>query len=323
MELVEQCAGILGVEATPEVRQALERLLSDDAALWQLLDALSSHREPDTNSFADLDERVESRMRERWGDRVDNDRLLRKRKKLDEQGRRLLAVLASRVGKEVSLRDLMLYNRFSAATDRRLRELKTEHGAFDIETIGSGRESRYLLVSTEPDIDRCAEYWLLNNIRESDLSVPARLLSLLKARMPEKVTISEFRYVNPGQAAGKGLPRMSQSSTDRRVRELREDGWRVYSHYDNAVAGLGPGEYVMLTLDRIPAYERLKPEQWRRVMEGKDYRCARCGWGRKDGPSQGRKLVEVHHKDPQHARPEDVNYLSNLEPLCNRCHDAE
>lgn len=323
IDSVERCAAILGVEATPEVRRAIERLLRDDPTVWALLDALAAHREPAAQAYAHLDERIEQRMHERWNDRVEM-LLLRKRKKLDDQGRRLLAVLSSRVGEEVSLRELMLYNRFSAATDRRLRELKTEHGAFDIETIGSGRESSYRLVSTDPDIDRCAEYWLLNNIRESDLPVPERLLSLLKARMPEKVTIAEFRYVNPGRsAAGKGLARESQSSTDRRVRELREEGWQVYSHYDNAVLGLRAGEYVMLSLERVPPYERLKPEPWRQVMQSTDYRCTRCGWGRKDGPSQGRKLVEVHHKDPQNARPEDVNDLSNLIPLCNVCHDAE
>src|SRR5205823_889888 len=119
-----------------------------------------------------------------------------------------------------------------------------------------------------------------------------------------------------------GRVRQPQSETTRRLRALREAGWQLYSGLDKVVAGLAPSQYIMLSLERLPPYERLKPAVWSAVIQRDRRTCQHCGWTPTAGPSQGRKCLEVHHRDPQRARPEDVNDPANLVTLCNTCHDA-
>ena len=97
----------------------------------------------------------------------------------------------------------------------------------------------------------------------------------------------------------------------------------MHSGQDKMVAGLRSDQYVMLTLERVPPYERVPAKVWAEVMTEAGGRCSICRWTPTDGASQRRKLLEVHHREPQHARPEDVHDPANLRVLCNVCHDAQ
>src|SRR5690242_17549406 len=59
----------------------------------------------------------------------------------------------------------------------------------------------------------------------------------------------------------------------RRVRELRnEDGYQVLSHKDRA--DLKPNQYLMETIDRVPAFKReISKETRAQVLERNGYTC--------------------------------------------------
>ena len=312
----------LDLEATAARSQLVSKLLTEPTALLSLLGRLAELRAPDESVVPPIDEIVGAELEARYGDRV-APALLAKRSKIGPQNRLLLAVLLARVGEPVSLVEVSSTNDLSTGTPRRLRELRWEHGGYDIEVVGAGRTTSYVLKSPDPRPEVSAEYWLRRNIRDSKLSTPDRLVALLSARLGQPVPIEDFAYVNPRLAArGKGRAREAQYATGRRVRALREKRWQVYSGIDNVVEGLASSEYVMLTTERLPEYERIPTRTWTAVLKRADGRCENCRWGPDDGPSQGRKLIEVHHTEPQRFRPRDVNDPKKLQALCNRCHDA-
>jgi hypothetical protein len=134
-----------------------------------------------------------------------------------------------------------------------------------------------------------------------------RILAFLRASVGQPVTMDELRYVANVHEVG------------RRVRELRvEQGYVITSNMDRA--DLRPGEYVLETLEPLPANERLSAEQRTRILERDGYRCKKCGWHVADPSTHGKRFVEVHHIRPVHegGGSEDTN----LETLCNVCHDA-
>src|SRR3954454_575212 len=84
-----------------------------------------------------------------------------------------------------------------------------------------------------------------------------------------------------------------QLAVARRIRELREEGWQVQSGKDKTRVGLAPSDYILETLDRLPAYERIKASVRDAVLERAGRRCESCGWAPADGPDRGRKQLEV------------------------------
>jgi hypothetical protein len=320
---VTECLRDIGLPSSRERLEVLRHVLTNSDAILAVLGRIAELRAPDVSGVPDIDRLVSEELRSRFEGKVP-DSLLVKRAKMGPQNVLLLALLLERVGEPVPLVELLFANDLANATSRRLRELRWEHGGYDLEVRGTGKTTAYVLRSPDPRPDVSAEYWLRRNIRNStDLEVGERLLALLRAHLGERLSIEEFAEVNPRSSSrGKGRARDPQYATARRVRALRERGWQVYSGYDGVVEGLAPSQYVMLTFDRLPEYERLKARDWKAIMERASYRCEDCSWGAMDGSSQGRKLVEVHHTDPQHARAEDVNDFSKLRALCNVCHDA-
>jgi 5-methylcytosine-specific restriction endonuclease McrA len=318
------CLAALGLPASSSVSDLTDMLLSDSEALMILLDEVTAGRAPNIDNLPDTDRDVQTALDRLFVDRVQEQALRTKKRPSGTQNRLLLAMLLERPGEWVPLIELLLANGLRTDTPRRLRELREEHGGWQIEQAGVGRRSRYRLASTTPDVDASARWWLHNNIRNSGMPPHERILVLLKAHLGEPVPLRAVQYVNPkASGGGRGRTRQAQSETSRRIRELREKGWQVYSALDNAVADLGSSDYIMLTLERLPAYERLKPTVWADVVKRDGRMCQECGWTPGAGPTQGRKCLEVHHRNPQRARPDDVNNVSNLITLCNVCHDSQ
>jgi 5-methylcytosine-specific restriction endonuclease McrA len=313
----------LGVPATPESRAVIRKLASEPSALHATIRELAALRPWDASRVPDVDCMVDKAMTEMFGDCTDPS-LLKKGVRMGKQNRLLLAYLLERVGQPVQLQELLVTNGLHNATSRRVRELATEHGHFAVEVVGTGETTAYVLRHSKPDIEATAHYWLKRNIRsrkKKTITPHERLIALLSARLGDPVSIDDLAYVLPKhESSGKGRARTPQLAVARRVRELRERGWQVHSGKDKTRVDLAASDYVLETLDRLPEYERIKAKVRDDVLEAAKHRCKKCGWGPEDGRTGKKKQLEVHHKHPQRARPEDVNDPANLMALCNVCH---
>ena len=114
-----------------------------------------------------------------------------------------------------------------------------------------------------------------------------------------------------------------QVAFQRRIRELREEGWPIESHLDNA--NLKPGEYVLTgePPEKPTKSERRISNRVRaQVLERDGNTCQACGIGAdEEYPDTGRKaLLQVGHiQDRAHYGGDDI---SNLRTLCARCNEG-
>ncbi len=109
----------------------------------------------------------------------------------------------------------------------------------------------------------------------------------------------------------------------RRVRELRdEEGYPILSHKDRA--DLKPGQYLMETDKRRPAFKRgISKETRAVVLERNGYTCQMCGLaaGDLDPYSAGRtvRLTMGHILDKSKGGDDSP---SNLRALCTNCNEG-
>jgi 5-methylcytosine-specific restriction endonuclease McrA len=110
----------------------------------------------------------------------------------------------------------------------------------------------------------------------------------------------------------------------RRIRELRnEEGMQIRSHHD--LASLKPGEYMLETLDRLPAIERsISPQLRNDILERNGFTCQQCGSGAGDPDpyNPGRKVrLHVDHIIPISQGGTDDR--DNLRALCSTCNQGK
>jgi len=109
------------------------------------------------------------------------------------------------------------------------------------------------------------------------------------------------------------------SDYQRRIRELRDEGWQIESDKDRE--GLKPGEYVLVSAAPRMKREHGIPASVRREVLIRDgSTCQMCGAGVGDPhPSKpGRRVrLQVDHIDPDGASTPD-----NLRTLCSACHEG-
>jgi hypothetical protein len=109
----------------------------------------------------------------------------------------------------------------------------------------------------------------------------------------------------------------------RRVRELRdEQGYQILSHKDRA--DLKPGQYLLLTDERRPAFARgVSKETQAYVLERNGYTCQMCGIGAGDQdpfkPERKIRLTMGHIKDKSKGGDDSP---SNLRAVCTNCNEG-
>jgi len=109
----------------------------------------------------------------------------------------------------------------------------------------------------------------------------------------------------------------------RRVRELRnEEGYQILSHKDRA--DLKPGQYLLETTVRVPAFRRgISKETRAWVLERNGYTCQMCGVAAGDpDPLGGPRTVRLtigHIKDKSKGGDDTPQ---NLRAICTNCNEG-
>lgn len=113
------------------------------------------------------------------------------------------------------------------------------------------------------------------------------------------------------------------SEWGRRVRKLRdEEGYQILSHKDRA--DLKPGQYLLLTNKRVPAFKRgISKETRAWVLERNGYTCQMCGVAAGDpDPLGGPRPVRLtlgHIRDKSKGGDDTPQ---NLRAVCTNCNEG-
>lgn len=143
-------------------------------------------------------------------------------------------------------------------------------------------------------------------------------------RHSAKKEIREFLIANVGKVVtSKQISKVSGIIAHaRRVRELRDkEGMQIRTHIDRH--DLKPGEYVLESLERLPAGEGISPKLRIEVLERDGYTCVLCGATAGDPSTYNpnRKIrLHIDHilPDSQQGKPK----LENLRTLCSDCNQG-
>ncbi len=212
---------------------------------------------------------------------------------------------------------------------RRIRELRKEHGwpvlsgqalkdmadddvTFSLpDNAGSIGTDSYFLLEDLQDREAAFRWNIANEIRKSEHSVKAKLLSYFRKNVGKRVTGEELKYLAK-----------DRSEWPRRVRELRtEEGWPIVTS-NSGMPELAVGVYVLETDRQAEVHDRRIPDPVRvKVLERDQYSCRNCNWS-PDGRSKAdriRNFLELHHIE--HHVEGGENIVGNLICLCNVCHD--
>ena len=145
-------------------------------------------------------------------------------------------------------------------------------------------------------------------------------------RKGSKQRILEFFLANVGRVIeGEELRQASGNVSEwaRRVRELRdEDGYQILTHRDRA--DLKPGEYLLETVKRVPAFSRSISKETRAyVLERNGYTCQMCGLAAGDpDPFESTRTVRLtmgHIIDKSKGGSDTSN---NLRAICTNCNEG-
>lgn len=141
-----------------------------------------------------------------------------------------------------------------------------------------------------------------------------------------KKRILEFFLANVGKVLeSKDIQRASGGAVEwaRRVRELRnEEGYQILSHKDRA--DLKPGQYLLETTVRLPAFKRgISKETRAWVLERNGYTCQMCGVAAGDpDPLSSPRTVRLtlgHIKDKSKGGDDSPQ---NLRAVCTNCNEG-
>jgi hypothetical protein len=107
----------------------------------------------------------------------------------------------------------------------------------------------------------------------------------------------------------------------RRIRELRDlEGLQIKSHNDRP--DLRPGEYILETIERLPAFEHgISARTRAEVLARNGFTCQWCGRGPGDvDPINPNRKIRLHI---DHINPDGGNDKINLRALCSACNQGK
>src|ERR1043165_2619170 len=151
----------------------------------------------------------------------------------------------------------------------------------------------------------------------------------MAARSPaskgSKAKVLEFLLGNVRRVVSSDEIRAASGASEwaRRLRELRdEEGWPILSHRDRA--DLKPGEYVLESTKRRPAFARGVSKETRAIVYARNGNtCQLCGVAAGDAdPYQSERTIRLtlgHIIDKSKGGTDDV---SNLRALCTNCNEG-
>ncbi len=143
------------------------------------------------------------------------------------------------------------------------------------------------------------------------MSARDRIRSFFEANVGKVLTTQQIREVG-------GI-----SEYGRRIRELRdEEGMQILSHVDRH--DLKPGEYLLLTLDRVPAIERgISPQLRIEILERNGFTCQLCGAGAGDpDPYNPKRKVRLHVDHIIPISQGGTDSRDNLRAVCSTCNQG-
>jgi hypothetical protein len=141
-----------------------------------------------------------------------------------------------------------------------------------------------------------------------------------------KELILNYLLANIGQVLeSKDIQAASGGAVEwaRRVRELRnEEGYQILSNKDRA--DLRPGQYLLETTVRVPAFKRgISKETRAWVLERNGYTCQMCGVAAGDpdplGGPRPVRLTMGHIKDKSKGGDDTPQ---NLRAICTNCNEG-
>ena len=145
-------------------------------------------------------------------------------------------------------------------------------------------------------------------------------------RKGSKALLLEYVLANKGRVlSSQELQRASGGVAEwaRRLRELRdEEGYQILSHRDRA--DLKPGEYILLTEERLPVTPRgISKETRGWVLERDGYTCQMCGLAAGDSdpfaPRRTVRLTMGHIVDKSLGGDDTPD---NLRAVCSNCNEG-
>lgn len=140
-----------------------------------------------------------------------------------------------------------------------------------------------------------------------------------------RAKLREFFVANVGKILGSDTLREVAGTSEwaRRVRELRnEEGLNIVTHNDRS--DLKPGQYLLISLKPLPAFERgISKETRAFVLDRNGFTCQMCGAaaGEPHPYDNGRKtrLHIGHIIDKSMGGTDDA---SNLRAICSVCNEG-
>ncbi len=151
-------------------------------------------------------------------------------------------------------------------------------------------------------------------------------MATIESRKGSKTRIREFLLANLGRVVTSDEIREASGNASewaRRLRELRnEEGYQILSHRDRDF--LKPGEYLLETNKRLPAFERSISKETRAfVLERNGYTCQMCGAAAGDEdtlyPTRTVRLTIGHIVEKDKG---GGDHPGNLRALCTNCNEG-
>lgn len=144
-------------------------------------------------------------------------------------------------------------------------------------------------------------------------------------RKGSKAKLLDHFLANIGRVLSSDELREASGASEwgRRLRELRdEEGWQILSHNDRA--SLKPGEYILETIKRKPAFARTMSKELRaRILERNGYTCQMCGFAAGDlDPYNENRTIRLTIGHIIEKDKGGTDEASNLRAVCSNCNEG-